>query len=249
MKKHSLTTVSFSLLMIALLLPAMAWGRPVNPQYKTFHNPTIGGKFVDRCLYWARQCNKPAADRFCQLAGFAGASSWRWDYKRPTVILGSGRVCDLANPRGCGGFSQITCIRTQAGPSTGMGTRPNPYSSGQIVARIENKGRCRYRGGPNPGRTSNYLCPVNYSLVNTTSKDIIWSSGWAQGLKPYGRGADRERIGYRGDLRPGRKMILGNACVIPHGQSVGTLTLWGTGYHARNPNKTQFTWRLVVRCP
>lgn len=73
-----------------------------------FHNPTHQGYRIDRCWTWGRDCDKPAADRFCRDRGFAGASSWQWEYVRPTYILGTGQICDADF---CGGFSLIECFQ------------------------------------------------------------------------------------------------------------------------------------------
>jgi len=84
-----------------------AVGQPtVNRGAFTFTNPTSGGYRIDRCLTWGQQCDKPAADRFCQDKGFTGASIWKWEYMKPTIILGTGQVC---NGDSCGGFSVIEC--------------------------------------------------------------------------------------------------------------------------------------------
>ena len=40
----------------------------------------------------ASQCDQPAADKFCRDKGFAGASTWKWEYVKPTLVQGSGQV-------------------------------------------------------------------------------------------------------------------------------------------------------------
>jgi hypothetical protein len=72
-----------------------------------FRNPTVRGYRIDRCLYWGRECDKPAADRFCRDQGFPEAEAWQWEYTAPTLILGDGKIC---NASGCGGFSYIRCV-------------------------------------------------------------------------------------------------------------------------------------------
>jgi len=71
-----------------------------------FRNPTVNGYRVDRCLTWGQQCDKPAADKFCLMNGYAEAESWQWEYVRPTYILGAGQLCDFDY---CGGFSSVVC--------------------------------------------------------------------------------------------------------------------------------------------
>ena len=74
---------------------------------QTFSSPRIGGMLVDRCLYWAQQCDEPAASAFCRSRGLSRAVDWAWDYTAPTRVQGSGQVC--SDPSSCGGFSSITC--------------------------------------------------------------------------------------------------------------------------------------------
>jgi hypothetical protein len=73
-----------------------------------FQNPTARGYRIDRCLHWGRDCDKPAADRFCRDNGYVGAESWRVVQARPTLILGDGTIC---NADYCGGFAWIKCIQ------------------------------------------------------------------------------------------------------------------------------------------
>ena len=77
-------------------------------QTHDFRNPSVRGYRVDRCLYWGRDCDKPAADRFCRDNGFAEAESWGLAQARPTLILGDGQIC---NADYCGGFSYIRCVK------------------------------------------------------------------------------------------------------------------------------------------
>jgi hypothetical protein len=77
-------------------------------QTHDFRNPTARGYRVDRCLYWGRDCDKPAADRFCRDNGFVEAESWELAQARPTLILGDGQIC---NADYCGGFSYIRCVK------------------------------------------------------------------------------------------------------------------------------------------
>ena len=106
---------SLLLLIVAIALPAAgAGGKLVSPPGgaavdtatgPVFANPTVRGMRVDHCLYFARQCDEPAASAFCRARGFAHALAWAWEQVSPTVILGDGGVCS----QGCGAFSSITC--------------------------------------------------------------------------------------------------------------------------------------------
>jgi PAN domain-containing protein len=77
------------------------------PTARVFPYPSVSGMRVDRCLYWAQQCDQPAATRFCQSQGMSVAINWAWEHVTPTYVLGDGRVCQA--PNNCGGFSTITC--------------------------------------------------------------------------------------------------------------------------------------------
>jgi hypothetical protein len=74
---------------------------------RVFANPMLQGMSVDRCLYWAQQCDAPAATAYCRSQGMSQALSWTWSYMAPTYVQGDGRVC--SDPNGCGGFTSITC--------------------------------------------------------------------------------------------------------------------------------------------
>jgi hypothetical protein len=73
-----------------------------------FRNPSARGYRIDRCLYWGRDCDKPAADRFCRDNGYVEAESWQVVQARPTLILGDGKIC---NADYCGGFAWIKCVQ------------------------------------------------------------------------------------------------------------------------------------------
>ena len=73
---------------------------------QTFVDPSLKGQRVDRCLYYARECNEPAALAWCQQHGFARMTRWEWVYIHPTYTLGDRKTC-LA--QGCAGFSTIVC--------------------------------------------------------------------------------------------------------------------------------------------
>jgi hypothetical protein len=75
------------------------------PSY-TFRDPTLMGKRIDRCLYYARACNEEAALAWCQQNGFARTTQSQWVYVSPTYALGDRKTCDLQT---CGGFSVVDC--------------------------------------------------------------------------------------------------------------------------------------------
>ncbi|NPU83781.1 MAG: hypothetical protein HPY65_04770 [Syntrophaceae bacterium] len=77
---------------------------------RIFNKPLYRGYRVDICLHWSRLCQKPAADRFCQLNGFREARTWKiaYDigYMTPTYVIGDDKTCGI---RGCDGFEVIEC--------------------------------------------------------------------------------------------------------------------------------------------
>jgi hypothetical protein len=75
------------------------------PAGQGFRNPMLRGYRVDHCLTWGRDCDRPAADRFCRDSGFARAESWRVEPVKPTLVLGDGNIC----ADGCVGFASIQC--------------------------------------------------------------------------------------------------------------------------------------------
>ena len=75
---------------------------------QTFAKPTANGYRVDRCLFWAQQCDEPAASAWCRTQGYSRATNWQSENASPTRILGDGKIC---NTPSCGGFSSITCSK------------------------------------------------------------------------------------------------------------------------------------------
>jgi hypothetical protein len=73
-----------------------------------FTNPTLRGVRIDRCLYYERECNEPAAFAWCQRFGYSRLVKWAWVYTSSTTTLGDGGACKHEK---CGAFSTITCAR------------------------------------------------------------------------------------------------------------------------------------------
>lgn len=75
-----------------------------------FEPPRSGGKRVDICLNWGSGCGQPAADAFCQKAGFARALEFTVaediGAQEPTLVMGDGKLCSEAF---CDGFAMIRC--------------------------------------------------------------------------------------------------------------------------------------------
>jgi hypothetical protein len=73
-------------------------------------DPRVGGRPVDWCLVPARQCGKPAADRYCQMRNMGTAVAFRGERSTErTHILGTGGVCDLTKFDHCDRFAVIVC--------------------------------------------------------------------------------------------------------------------------------------------
>jgi len=77
-------------------------------RYRRFDSPTSKGKLIDQCLYWGRECGKPAADKFCRKKDYREAVRFNVERARPTWVMGDKRVCDAPY---CAGFTEIVCTR------------------------------------------------------------------------------------------------------------------------------------------
>ena len=73
-------------------------------------NPRINGRPVDWCLIPTKECEKPAADRYCQMRNMGhavGFSGQRFETR--TFIPGTREICDLTRCDHCDRFSEIVC--------------------------------------------------------------------------------------------------------------------------------------------
>ncbi len=88
------------------------------PQTQNFYTPALAGNRVDWCLHWGSSCGAPAANEFCRRVGYSHASAFskadNIGAHSPTVVLGSGAVCNQAH---CDGFQNITCTQGWTGGS------------------------------------------------------------------------------------------------------------------------------------
>lgn len=73
---------------------------------RVYRDPMHKNIRVDRCWRFGAECDKVAADRFCQLHGYAGSEDWAHAAHRPTFVVGDNRVCDESF---CEGFTYIRC--------------------------------------------------------------------------------------------------------------------------------------------
>lgn len=73
-----------------------------------FDAPMVDGVALDICREWGNNCNKPAADLFCQQQNFFESESFRVaNDQPPTRIITSGQLCE---DRSCDRFSWIRCV-------------------------------------------------------------------------------------------------------------------------------------------
>jgi hypothetical protein len=82
------------------------------PPCGTFNSPSINGLALDRCLYFATQCEKPAADKFCESKGCGPATSFDVTDSLKTSVIGDGKACDATHcaPKCmCRSLSTVTC--------------------------------------------------------------------------------------------------------------------------------------------
>jgi hypothetical protein len=77
---------------------------------RTYDKPRWFDRRLDWCLNWGTGCGQPAADNFCMRRRWTGALEFAADpnigASEPTMVSGSGKVCDQSN---CTGFQYITC--------------------------------------------------------------------------------------------------------------------------------------------
>lgn len=76
--------------------------------------PMIDGVALDSCREWGKNCNKPAADLFCQQQNYFEAEDFRVENDAPpTRIITSGKLCEADS---CDRISWIKCVGAQQEP-------------------------------------------------------------------------------------------------------------------------------------
>ena len=81
-------------------------------QSQRIENPRLGSYFVDRCLNFGQNCDRPAADAYCRSRGFDVAIDFQWIERGPTWVQGDAAVCD--KPNVCGSFTYVVCGQSSA---------------------------------------------------------------------------------------------------------------------------------------
>jgi hypothetical protein len=75
-----------------------------NPRYYS------NGLPIDYCLYPAKQCGHPAADKFCKDMNAGSVIDFKWGRSDSgTYIQGTGDTCDLKKFNQCNALTQIVC--------------------------------------------------------------------------------------------------------------------------------------------
>lgn len=75
-------------------------------QTVVFRNPTVGGVGLDICATWGANCEKPAADLYCQKKGYRTSVGHKIAWDSPPSKLFSGQACNEAF---CDRFTEISC--------------------------------------------------------------------------------------------------------------------------------------------
>jgi len=71
-----------------------------------FDFPRSHGASVDWCAVWANDCGWGGARQFCNMRGFARATSWDIFHPGRTYVIGADRYC---NGDHCRGFRHVSC--------------------------------------------------------------------------------------------------------------------------------------------
>lgn len=78
----------------------------------TYNHPKYysNGLPIDYCLYPAKQCGQPAADKFCKDMNAGSAISFKAGrVSSGTYIQGNGTTCDTTKYDHCDALTQIVC--------------------------------------------------------------------------------------------------------------------------------------------
>jgi hypothetical protein len=135
-----------------------------------------------------------------------------------------------------------------------LGFTPTPGSddstgSGAIFARLERDAHDCVQTGPSNDRLHT-RCTLVYSLTNTTTETLLWTSGrWhtASAVRP---GMDERGVAYgTKSFRAGEKITLKSFCIVPNGQGTGTWAAWGSAAYPDSQGGAALTWRLTTTCP
>jgi plastocyanin len=179
---------------------------------RTFYEPCYNGYRLDNCLTFSRECEKPAADRFCQEKGFAQATAWKLENVSPTYIIDDHTLC-----RGgyCAGFKYITCSGGQHQDSQDLVCKiskpsgisfidagQSVYFAGTVQGTAKNNLRYKWEFGQygaepaasskqTPGRVTFKWCG-NYKVTLTVSDDRGNSCQCSRQVLVYDRQDPRE---------------------------------------------------------
>jgi hypothetical protein len=152
---------------------------------REFEEPRINGRAVDRCLNMGQNCERPAADNFCRLNGYARAARFRFADLRPTIVVGDNQVCDAGY---CQGFTTITCEgRGEHAEKEGR-TFVEPRINGRRVDRCLNMGQnCEQPAADNFCRQKGYAAATAFEFDNmrptlVAGDNQVCDEGYCQGF-------------------------------------------------------------------
>ncbi|HEY9141594.1 MAG TPA: hypothetical protein VIN93_11915 [Bryobacteraceae bacterium] len=131
---------------------------------RQFDEPRINGRAVDRCLNYGQNCERPAADTFCRLNGYARAASFRIADLRPTIVVGDNKVCDEDY---CQGFTTITCEGRGERADRSARRFVDPRINGKMVDRCLNWGEnCEQPAADNFCRQKGFSAAASFDFAN-----------------------------------------------------------------------------------
>jgi hypothetical protein len=82
---------------------------PNRSKHARFDRPMNGGRRLDPCMYFAKDCGQPVADAFCRNNGYKKSAGFDTEPTPHTTTL-TGVTCDNpGSPTTCGGFVYILC--------------------------------------------------------------------------------------------------------------------------------------------
>lgn len=211
---------------------------------EVFYRPRLEGYRVDWCESWARNCGKPAADRFCR--NERGRGSRAISYRKendigrytPTRTQRSPRVCSSS---ACDGFYNIVCsepTRTTSEPydcslnkSKSFGVGSSKYVRGELRGQLS-----VYR--PKEKKTSDINgslrgCFAGHCGTLASAGVSARSHGSSKAeLKIGGWNVYSKRLSFSGtkDFGPYilKKSLGGKIAIVP-GVTIGATAKFGTG--------------------
>lgn len=95
---------------IALILAAAS--SQAQASARSYSLPTGGGQAISACLADGQGCGKPAADRFCQMAGYAESILFARAHVPSAIAVDGNQQCE---GEFCEAFTRIKCYTPAEG--------------------------------------------------------------------------------------------------------------------------------------